>query len=50
MQIQQHFSECKSYLRERERERMREKERDKGRELGIFHANQISKCLDPHLN
>ena len=28
-QIQQHFSKCESYLREREREREREKERER---------------------
>ena len=31
-QIQQHFSKCESYLRERERERKRERERPAERE------------------
>ena len=30
-QIQQHFSKCESYLRERERERERPAERERGR-------------------
>ena len=32
-QIQQHFSKCESYLREREREREREKEKVQGESL-----------------
>ena len=31
-QIQQHFSKCESYLREREREREKEREREQRRE------------------
>ena len=39
------------YLRELHHKKMNLKRAQfRVKELGVFHANQISMCLDPHLN